>query len=113
MGMSFNAVIRHSFSFPSNLLSLFPSFLRLLSDLAVAVRAAITSFPEMHLGNLAVNFCSSLLMCFVFFLICVFCITGTAFIPLNSSQCYLMKFHHILRKKHLSTESVLPNTNPE
>lgn len=67
MGMSFNAVIRHSFSFPSNLLSLFPSFLRLLSDLAVAVRAAITSFPEMHLGNLAVNFCSSLLMCFVFF----------------------------------------------
>lgn len=44
------------------------------------------------------NFCSSLLMCVVF--ICVFCITGTAFIPLSSSQCYLMKFRRILGKKH-------------
>lgn len=56
--MNFNAVIRHSFSFPCNLLSLFcPSLLRLLSDLAVSVRAAITRFPEMHtFGELGCEF---------------------------------------------------------
>lgn len=56
--MSFNAVIRHSFSFPYDLLSLFVlSFLRLLSDLAVAGRAAITSLPEMHtFGELGCEF---------------------------------------------------------